>query len=132
MWELNRAPGLRILDLAKAMAIHVSGVRTMVMELEQRGLISSVVSTDNPNVTRLSLTESGRHLVDESPGPAKGVIVDALERLDDSALERLVDALQPLIATMECTDGAAALRPLAELLNHGAINAARPLPRGAS
>ncbi|MDR3393498.1 MAG: MarR family transcriptional regulator [Parasulfuritortus sp.] len=131
LWELNRAPGLRVLDLAKAMAIHVSSVRTMVMELEQRGLIRSLVSIDNPNVTRLSLTESGRYLVEEAPGPARGVIVDALERLDDPALERLVDALQPLIATMEYTDNAAALKPLAELLNHKGITVARPFQRGA-
>lgn len=125
MWELMRTPGLRVLDLAKAMAVNAATIRTMMAELEGRGLVGSVSSGDSPNAARLSLSEAGRQILEAAPGPAQGVVFAALEKLDDDDLGQLVEALQPLIAAMPHTDGAAAHTPLADLLNNGGIRISR-------
>lgn len=122
MWELMRAPGLRVHDLAKTMAVNAATIRTMMTDLEDRGLVRSVSSGESPNAARLSLSETGRQVLDAAPGPAQGVVFAALEKLDDDDLEQLLDALQPLVAAMEHTDGAAAHTPLADLLNNGGIH----------
>jgi len=118
MSELRRAPGLRVLDLAKSMAIHTSSVKYMVTGLESRGLLRTISSGNGSNSRRLALTEEGLSVLEETPGPAQGVVLSALEKLDDGALKRLVDALQMLVSAMQYTDASAALKSLSGIMVH--------------
>jgi DNA-binding MarR family transcriptional regulator len=118
--ELDRAPGLRVVDLARIMAVHATTLRAMLAELDTQGLVREIASAGAPNTTRLALTEAGKRVLDAAPGPAQGVVFAALEKLDDRELETLAEALRPLLAAMQFTDGAAALKPLADLLHHPA------------
>jgi DNA-binding MarR family transcriptional regulator len=121
MSELRRTPGLRVIDLAKSMAIHPSSVKAMVTALESRGLVRTISSGNGVNTLRLALTEEGRGVLDATPGPAQGVVLAALEQLDDSTLKKLVNALQPLVSAMQYTDGSAALKSLSDIMCHDSI-----------
>lgn len=116
LWELDRRPGMRCIDVAKSLAIHASTARTLLRGLLELGLVSSTAAESGPNSARLSLTEAGRHVLRQAPGAPQGVITAAVQDLDDAALDDLIHALQPLLAAMQYTDGTAALTPLADML----------------
>lgn len=116
LWELDRRPGMRSLDVAKALAIHAGTARTLLADLEARGLIHASGDAETQNSIRLSLTEAGRRVLAQAPGAPQGVLTAAVQDLDDAALGDLIHALQPLVAAMQYTDGAAALTPLADML----------------
>lgn len=114
--ELDRAPGLRVKDLARIMAVHATDVRALLADLMARGLVREMSSPDD-HAHRLALTEAGKDMLEAAPGPAQGVVLAALETLDDPSLLRLADALGLLVAAMPCTDGSAAFKPLADCCN---------------
>jgi MarR family transcriptional regulator, organic hydroperoxide resistance regulator len=115
LWELRRAPGLRVVDLARIMAVHANGVRDLLADLMARGLVREISNIER--VARLAITEAGRDILETVPGPAQGVVFAALDKLDDGDLGRLAEAMQPLVAEMPFTDGAAAFKPLADLIH---------------
>ncbi len=121
LWELARAPGSRVLDLAKAMAMHVELVQTMVTDLEARGLARLTATGITPKACRWSATEAGRQLLADTTVPARGVVAGALDNLDSALLEGLAACLGPLVGAMQFKDGGAALTPLPDLVGdrHG-------------
>lgn len=116
--ELERAPGLRVVDLARIMAVHAGAIRALLADLTARALVREISAPGNPQAIRLALTEAGREALSMAPGPAQGVVIAALEKLDDAVLARLAEALGALVAAMPGIDGSAALKPLADLLHH--------------
>ncbi len=122
LWELARAPGSRVLDLAKAMAMHVELVQTMVSELEARALARLTATGLTPKACRWSVTEAGLRLLADATVPARGVVAGALDSLDSTVLEDLAACLGPLVGAMQFKDGGAALMPLPDLI--GALNGA--------
>ncbi len=116
LWELDRAPGLRILDLARLLAMHVGLVQEMVEALEARGLARRMAGDGAPKSHRWAVAEAGRQLLADTSLPARGVTALALDTLDDSALQALADGLQPLVGALPFKDGGAALTPLSDLL----------------
>ncbi len=126
LWELAHAPGMRVLDLAKALAIHVSSARGLTTQLETLGLVRRIDTGPTDNAARLALTDAGTRLLRRAPAPAQGVLTAALESLDDQALADLILALRPLVAAMGPTQDRAALIPLADTMR---VAAPGPEPR---
>jgi DNA-binding MarR family transcriptional regulator len=113
LWELGRAPGLRVLDLAKLLAIHVSSAECAASDLEAAGWICArAVTGDQPSSRRLTLTESGKQRLERVSIPARGMVASALDQLDDQRLDALAESLLPLVAALQFKDAGAALSPL--------------------
>lgn len=116
LWELDRAPGLRALDLSRLLAMHVGMTQEMLDVLEASGLARRTTGEGAPKSHRWAVAEAGRRLLADSNLPARGVTALALDKLDDSAIQALADSLQPLVGALPFKDGGAALTPLSDLL----------------
>jgi DNA-binding MarR family transcriptional regulator len=100
MSELEENPGLRVGDLAEAMALHQSTVSNLVDTLEDQGLVRRERKDKDQRVVRLYLTAVGLRVIRKAPAPARGVLPDALEHLPAAALGRLDSSLALLLQTM--------------------------------
>ena len=115
MWELNEHPGLRVTDLADAMALHQSTVSNLLDKLMRRRLIRRERGDVDGRVVRLYLTAAGLQLVQGAPVPARGVLPDALEHLPPAALRGLARHLDKLLEGMRVKVPAAAWMHLQDL-----------------
>ena len=92
LWELGRAPNLRVTELAAAMAMHQSTASSLLNGLVEAGLIRREYSRDDRRAVRLSVTNAGAKLLSRAPKPVRGVLPEALHLLSGSEL-RVLDAL---------------------------------------
>jgi MarR family transcriptional regulator, organic hydroperoxide resistance regulator len=104
--ELSRRPGLRVTELAKAMAVHQSTASNLIDPLEKRGLIQCDRSTQDQRVVHLTLTKSGRETIARAPLPLEGVLPDALNSLGNADLVALQQRLEKLASRMKVRDSA--------------------------
>jgi MarR family transcriptional regulator, organic hydroperoxide resistance regulator len=102
LWELHQAPGMRVSELAQALAVHQSTASNLVDKLQERGLIERDRSTDDQRVVRLHLTRQGENIIRRAPQPAGGLLREALHKLPASTLQNLDRLLAQL---MEQLDG---------------------------
>ncbi|PWT70362.1 MAG: MarR family transcriptional regulator, partial [Proteobacteria bacterium] len=115
MSELNQHPGMRVTDLAEAMALHQSTVSNLLDKLMRRRLIRRERGDADGRVVRLYLTAAGQKLVRGAPAPARGVLPDALEHLPPAALTGLGRHLDKLLEGMRVKVPAAAWVHLQDL-----------------
>ncbi len=118
LWALREVagqPGLRVSDLAKAMSVHLSTASNLLEKLSRRKLIRRERNDPDQRIVRLFLTEEGVQIFARAPGPARGVLPEALNRLPDGALDDLNRSLALLLDAIEGGDMEAAMRPLSEL-----------------
>lgn len=117
VWALAtiaRQPGIRVTEMAAAMAIHPSTASNLVAKAERGGLIRRERSSRDQRVVHLYLTDAGQAVLAKAPAPVAGLLPDALGRLPEDTLARLTSDLQVLAATMSVgTD--AADKPFSEL-----------------
>ncbi|MCB1939505.1 MAG: MarR family transcriptional regulator [Rhodocyclaceae bacterium] len=114
MAVLARQPGIRVTELAAAMAIHPSTASNLLARAEKAGLVRRERSARDQRVVQLHLTAAGQAVLDKAPEPVDGLLPDALSRLPDAVLMRLADDLQTL-AGMMTVEGAPADPPCVEL-----------------
>lgn len=117
LWELHRAPGLRVTELAAAMAMHQSTVSILLNRLVKAKLIERKRTGDDQRVVKLSITEAGKKLLKRAPKPARGVLPEALHRLSERALVSLDDLLGCVLKEMRLKDTQSMNIPLADILN---------------
>ena len=101
LWELRSQPGLRVSDLAARMAIHQSTTSTLVDKLVVAKLVRRERKDADQRVVRLYLTAVGDRILNRAPGPARGVLPDALSQLDVRELKKLSLQLDKLLAAIE-------------------------------
>lgn len=116
LWEIHRAPELRVTELATAMAMHQSTVSIMLNRLVKAKLIERTRSGDDQRVVRLSITQAGMKLLGRAPKPARGVLPEALHHLPQRALVSLDDLLGRVLKEMRPKDIHSMNRPLADIL----------------
>jgi hypothetical protein len=63
----------------------------------------------------LAITKSAAHVLKEAPGPAEGLLPEALMGLSEQTLESLMANLGELIDGLHLQDHEAADRPLSDL-----------------
>ena len=114
MAVLARQPGIRVTELAAAMAIHPSTASNLLARAEKAGLVRRERSARDQRGVQLHLTAAGQAVLDKAPEPVDGLLPDALSRLPDAVLMRLADDLQTL-AGMMTVEGAPADPPCVEL-----------------
>jgi DNA-binding MarR family transcriptional regulator len=119
LWELAHSPGMRTVDLAKAMALPRSSTETLLAGLLRRGLARQSPGPDAEGPGLYFPTFDGQRMADASPQYGQGVLKGAMNALSDAALVNLVRAMGDLIQHLPFREERAALQPMADLLRPG-------------
>lgn len=94
--EVAQADNLTVNGLAEAMAVHQSTASNLIDKLDHKGLVLRARDPYDRRVVRLRPTPNGRAVLASAPGPAAGILPDALLRLAPERLEQLNDLLNEL------------------------------------
>lgn len=121
MREIAGHPGQRVSDLAKAMSVHLSTASNLLDKLTKRDLVRRERNDPDQRIVRLFLTEEGLRIVANAPGPARGVLPEALDQLPDEVLEDLNRSLARLLEVIEVSDEKAEMKPLSALISPGLV-----------
>ena len=116
LWEIGQAPGLRVTELAEAMAMHQSTVSNLIDKLTRAKLITRQRDRVDQRVVTLSLTATGKALLKRAPKPARGRLPEALFALPGAALASLDRLLEQVLDKMGPAQRESMRQPLAELL----------------
>lgn len=119
MWvlqEVAHSPGLGIGELAGRMGIHQSTCSLLVDKLVVRGCLVKQRNGRDQRRIGLQLAANGATALAALPGPAEGILPQALAALPAVALKTLHINLEELIHLLPGRDETAAGMPLAELL----------------
>lgn len=119
MWvlqEVGRSPEIGINDLARRMGVHQSTCSLLVDKLVVQGCL--VKKRDPADLRRvgLCLAPAGAAALDALPGPAEGILPEALSSLPEVVLKTLNINLNELILHLPGKDDASAGTPLADML----------------
>ncbi|GAB3257987.1 MarR family winged helix-turn-helix transcriptional regulator [Chitinimonas naiadis] len=107
LWALSaigETPGLRVTELAKAMSLHQSTASNLIEKLVEQGLVRRERSSSDGRSIRLHISETGKAKLATAPGPVKGLLPDALEKLPHGTLRDLHQNLNVLLSTMSNLD----------------------------
>ncbi len=113
--ELQRAPGIRVTELARALAVHQSTASNLLERLEERGLIQRARSPQDARNVLLSLTAAGRDVIARAPMPLEGVLPNALRALPLTQLAQLQVLLDGVVRRLKVRDRGGRRVPLAEM-----------------
>ena len=118
MWilqEVERTPSIGVTELAQRLGIHQSTCSQLVEKLVARGLLVKERSLEDQRRVGLSLTEVAAELLRKAPGPAEGVLPDALMCLSKETLLLLDASLAEVIGQLGIHDEKYANNPLADM-----------------
>lgn len=113
--EVGNTPGIGVSELAERLSIHQSTGSQLVEKLVARGLINKERSKEDQRRVGLRVTEEASRLLVNAPGPAEGVLPEALQALPESALLALDSSLVAVIGQLRTRDDKLADRPLSDL-----------------
>lgn len=120
MWvlqEVERFPGIGITDLAGRLGIHQSTCSLLVEKLVARSCLVKQKQEKDQRRVGLHLAEEGRKAIAALPGPAEGVLPEALSAMPLVALKTLNINLDELISHLSGKNDAFAVMPLADMVN---------------
>jgi len=118
LWALAKiaaAPGLRVTELARTLAVHQTTASNLVDKLVQRKLVRRERKSEDQRVVQLFLTRSGNSVISKAPQPYEGVLPDALIRLPQADLDKLDALLKSLTRRMRVRDASGRRTPLADI-----------------
>ena len=110
--ELHDSPHLRVGDIARKLAIHQTTTSNLLEALQRRGYIIKARDPNDQRAVTLMLSEEGAALLERAPKPSRGLLPEALGKLDESGLRQLDLGLQALLEVIDKVDEAHALQPL--------------------
>lgn len=110
--EIANANDITVTGLANTMSLHQSTTSNLVEKLESRGFVNRIRSTEDRRVVVLQVTESGKSSLAQAPGPFRGILPDALMRMDHNELLNLKNSLNALIDLLARKSEKAAKEPL--------------------
>ncbi len=113
--RISRAPGIRVGDLARSLAIHQSTASNLLGQLHAAKLIERRRENGDRRAVRLFATAKGRTLLRAAPQPHRGVLQQALAELPAGNLDALHRQLEVLIETMNTRDRSARATPLSHM-----------------
>lgn len=113
--QVARAPGIGVSELAKLLHIHQSTCSQLVEKLALRGLLQKRRSKEDQRRVGLSISAEAARLLARAPGPAQGILPEALEALPASVLKNLDNALLAVIGQLQTRNDEFADKPLADL-----------------
>lgn len=113
--ELARDSSLGVSELADKLSIHQSTCSLHVEKLVRAGFVKKMRASADQRRVQLSVTALGRRAIARAPGPAEGVLPEAIAELSPAALRGLNRGLQQIVSALDIKDAAAADRPLADM-----------------
>jgi len=118
LWALAQIadhPGIRVGDLARALAIHQSTASNLLRDLVAAELVIRKRTREDRRTVRLHATNQGLDVLRRAPRPLIGVLQQALADLPGASLTALHRHLDRLILAMRAADRSARGTPLSEL-----------------
>lgn len=113
--EVEKTPGIGVSELAERLAIHQSTCSQLVEKLVTHGLIIKERSKEDQRRVGLCLTEEASKILKQAPGPAEGILPEALQALPETVLLSLDKSLIDVIGQLSSKDDRLAERPLSDL-----------------
>lgn len=113
--EISGRPRITVTELAKAMSIHQSTASNLLEKLESQHYIARNRSDEDRRVVLLTLTPQGEEVLSKAPLPHRGVLSDALLKLDQPSLVLLQGSLEKLVAQLEYKQLKGAFEPLGKI-----------------
>lgn len=113
--EIARTTDIGISDLADRLSIHQSTCSQLVEKLVHRGLVQKERSKEDQRRVGLCVTEEASRILKNAPGPAEGILPEALLALTESSLLALDKSLIEVIGQLRTKDDKLADRPLSDL-----------------
>jgi MarR family transcriptional regulator, lower aerobic nicotinate degradation pathway regulator len=101
---LAEEPVASLNDLAERTLTDQSSVSVVVKRLADRKLVARKASTVDARRIELSLTAAGRRLLARCPEPTQARLLDALRRLSQADLAKLVAGLSAVVGQMGIQD----------------------------
>jgi len=118
LWALSvvvASPGIRVKDLAQAMAVHQSTASNLVEQLSRQAFIRRERDRIDHRIVQLYPTDAGSTVIERAPRPLSGLLPDALARLEPERLAVLNELLAEVLSGMRDVEPEAALTPLADI-----------------
>jgi DNA-binding MarR family transcriptional regulator len=91
--QLGNGPELSISDLCRATLTSQSSVSEVVARLEANGLLRRTKASDDSRRAALSLTATGRKVLEQSPEPFQERLVSALHKLSAADRQALASGM---------------------------------------
>lgn len=113
--EIAGRPRITVTELAKAMSIHQSTASNLLEKLVGQNFVSRNRSEEDRRVVLLSLTPLGEEVLQKAPLPHRGVLSDALLKMNATELAALQLSLETLIAQLEFKQLKGAYEPLGKI-----------------
>lgn len=110
--ELAEAPGLRVGQVTARLAIAQTTTSNLLDGLVRKGYVVKTRDREDARVVKLALSDAGRALLDAAPKPARGLLPEALAKLDAAGLASLNAGLQGLLESIDDLDEAFGLQPM--------------------
>jgi len=121
MWvlqEVQRSPSIGIGELAERMGVHQSTCSQLVEKLVAQGCLDKRKMKDDQRRVGLQLTGRGLEALDALPGPAEGVVPEALAAIPEVVLKTLQINLDELLRHLPGKDDKYANMPLADMVRN--------------
>ncbi|HJV51653.1 MULTISPECIES: MarR family winged helix-turn-helix transcriptional regulator [Oxalobacteraceae] len=115
--ELHDSPGLRVGEIAGKLAIHQTTASNLLDVLVKNGYVQKTRDPQDQRVVKLMLSKKGGDLLTKAPKPARGLLAEALGKLDQGGLSELDKGLQALLDVIEQGDDASGMQPLSFMLS---------------
>jgi MarR family transcriptional regulator, organic hydroperoxide resistance regulator len=115
MQEIANTSGIGVSELAERLSIHQSTCSQLVEKLVAGKLIIKERSREDQRRVGLRLTEDAVDLMKKAPGPAEGVLPEALWAQSAETIRALDTSLQKVIDQLQTRDDKLAEKPLADL-----------------
>jgi DNA-binding MarR family transcriptional regulator len=112
MQELQETPGLRVGEIAERLAIHQTTASNLLDVLVKSGHVVKTRDAADQRVVKLELSDAGTALLAKAPTPARGLLPEALSKLDEESLYSLNEGLQALLDVIDQVDESHGLQPL--------------------
>jgi DNA-binding MarR family transcriptional regulator len=113
--EIAKTPGIGVSELAKRLSIHQSTCSLLVEKLKTKKMVEKIRGESDQRRVGLQVTAAGTTALSNAPGPAEGVLPEALQELSEGELKKLHANLDKLINRLQVLDKSAANKPLADI-----------------
>lgn len=113
--EIANTSGIGVSELAERLSIHQSTCSQLVEKLVSGKMIIKERSKQDQRRVGLLLTEAASALLKDAPGPAEGMLPEALQSLSAESIQALDASLEKVIEQMRVRDDRLAEQPLADL-----------------
>jgi DNA-binding MarR family transcriptional regulator len=90
--------------LSERMYLHMSTISGIVDRLEKKGFVERKRDVVDRRVVKISLTKSGKKLVQKAPEAAQGRLLHGLESLSTRQVQMIWHSFQKVVRLMEIED----------------------------